>query len=143
MGLLRAVKRPQVVCGESRTQQHVADLASPKRLIEKYGSKRLREALSRLPSTYSDLPITVDFKEAMDIVTKGQSSFEKLPSKLRKRFENDPVKLLEFMHDAKNRDEAISLGLIKEPTVTDEASRKDVKKAPNETANKADKPADK
>lgn len=35
-----------------------------------------------------------------------------LPAKVRSRFENDPQKFLEFCSDPKNRDEAVSLGLI-------------------------------
>lgn len=126
------VKRPQVVCGPSRTQQHLADLCSPKRLVEKYGSKRLKEALSREPAMFSDIPLAGDFKEAMDIIAKGQTSFDALPSGLRKRFGNDPYQLLEFLNDVKNRDEAIELGLIPRPAVTDEPVADDVKKASDE-----------
>lgn len=128
MGMLRSDPRPRVVCGKSRTQQHVADLCSPKRLIEKYGSRRLKEALDRIPSMYSDVPLASDYKEACDVIARGEMSFSSLPSGLRKRFDNDPYKLLEFLNEDKNRDEAITLGLIPKPAVTDEAKRKDVKK---------------
>lgn len=125
-------KNPRVVFGKSRTQQHVADLSSPRRLIEKYGSKRLKEALDRVPSLYSDIPLASDYKEALDVISRGEMSFQSLPSGLRNRFENDPYKLLEFLNDNSNRDEAISLGLISKPAATDEAKRKDVKKATDE-----------
>lgn len=143
MGQINHSKRPTITCGKSRTQQHLAELSSPKKLIERYGSKRLKEALSLIPTMYSDIPPTEDLKEALDMINQAQMAFNALPSGLRNRFENDPVKLHEFLNDANNKDEAVELGLIERPAVTDEAERKDVKKAVNSSANKDDKTANK
>ena len=41
-----------------------------------------------------------------------KESFEKLDVNVRKRFENNPQKLLDFLKDDDNRDEAIKLGLV-------------------------------
>ena len=38
--------------------------------------------------------------------------FMALPAQLRVRFDHDPVKLLEFLENDQNRNEAIQLGLI-------------------------------
>lgn len=143
MGMLKAEPRPQIVCGESRTQQHLHDLNSPRRLIEKYGSKRLKMALDADPAMFSDIPPTRDYKEALDLIARGERSFASLPSKIRNRFDNDPIKLVAFLNDHKNLDEAIELGLVNRPAVTDEVKRKDVKKADDETAKKAPKIDDK
>lgn len=143
MGMLNADKKPQITCGKSRTQQHLHDLNSPRRLIEKYGANRLKQALAANPSMFSDVPPTRDYKEALDLIAQADRSFSNLPSKIRNRFENDPVKLIAFLNDSKNRDEAVTLGLINPPTVTDEAKRKEVKKVDDETAKKAPKSDDK
>lgn len=128
MGMLRSEKRFQIVTGPGKTQQHLRDLSSPRRLMEKYGAKRLVEALALAPKTFSDMPPVDDYKEALDLITRSSAAFAILPSTLRNRFENDPVKLCAFLNDASNREEAIELGLINRPAVTDEAERKDVKK---------------
>lgn len=55
-----------------------------------------------------------DYTEAMHLVADAQSLFEELPSSLRNRFENDPAKLLHWVHDPKNVQEATSLGFLDE-----------------------------
>lgn len=68
----------------------------------------------------------VEFREALDIVKKGQDLFASLPSSLRSRFENDPAQFLEFVQDPANGDEMVALGLREpktalEKTLTQEA----------------------
>lgn len=50
--------------------------------------------------------------EAMNVVAEARSKFEQLPSGLRARFENDPRKLVDFVNDGSNYDEALRLGLV-------------------------------
>lgn len=74
---------------------------------------------SRLPmyGDYSDIP---DFISANNIMTQAQEDFMKLPSKLRKEFDNDPNKFLQFMSSEGNLERAIELGLcekIEQPSV--------------------------
>lgn len=52
------------------------------------------------------------YQDALNAVINAQDGFDELPAKLRERFQNDPYELLKFVSDAKNRDEAVSLGLI-------------------------------
>lgn len=56
-----------------------------------------------------------DYIEAMNAVVEANDRFSALPARLRARFENDPAQLLFFLQDEKNRDEAISLGLLDKP----------------------------
>lgn len=55
------------------------------------------------------------YQDALNSVIQAQDGFDELPAKLRERFGNDPYELLKFVSDEKNRDEAISLGLIASP----------------------------
>lgn len=57
----------------------------------------------------------IDFHTAMNIVAEANSMFESVPSTIRKRFDNDPQKFLDFVQDEKNRNEAIELGIIPKP----------------------------
>lgn len=52
------------------------------------------------------------FSDAMRLQAEGVSAFESLPSQIRNRFGNSPSKLLEFLSDPGNREEAEKLGLI-------------------------------
>lgn len=80
-------------------------------IIKKYDKTGLITHVSRIEAKYGDLT-GVDFKEAMDMVTNAQNMFNELPVEIRNRFKNDPAKLIEFMEDGNNRDEAIEIGLI-------------------------------
>lgn len=52
------------------------------------------------------------FENAVNIIAEAKSKFEDLPSYIRQRFDNDPKKLLDFVSDNKNYDEAVKLGFI-------------------------------
>jgi phage internal scaffolding protein len=38
-----------------------------------------------------------------------------LPAQIRSRFDNDPAKLIDFLENEQNHDEAIKLGLVNPP----------------------------
>ena len=56
-----------------------------------------------------------DFSDAMRIVTQAQAMFGELPSEVRKRFNNDPAALLDFVQDPDNAAEMAQMGLTGEP----------------------------
>lgn len=58
-----------------------------------------------------------DYQAALDLVIDGTNAFNNLSSEMRKRFDNDPKKLLEFLQDPKNHEEAIALELKKQQDV--------------------------
>lgn len=58
----------------------------------------------------SDLPT---YQEALNVVARAQTMFEALPSSVRDRFANDPKKLMAFLSDKANLEEARKLGLVK------------------------------
>lgn len=61
---------------------------------------------------YGDFSSAVDYNEALLKIQQAEDSFMELPANVRKRFDNDPGKLIDFLGDVKNREEAISLGLV-------------------------------
>ena len=80
-------------------------------IIKKYDRTGLINHVAKFEAKFGDLR-GVDFKNAMDLVTRSQAMFDGLPSEIRSRFNNSPQFLLQFMEDPKNRPEAIELGLI-------------------------------
>lgn len=51
-------------------------------------------------------------EESIIQVQRANEAFMTLPADLRERFDNDPVKLVEFLGDDKNYDEAAELGIV-------------------------------
>lgn len=66
---------------------------------------------SVLPN-YGDFSVLPDYQEALSIVMQAQDTFAALPASVRDRFGNDPTKMLNFLADDNNREEALKLGLI-------------------------------
>lgn len=62
---------------------------------------------------YGDFSEIPDFITAHNTIIEANRMFMDLPSKVRKEFDNDPAKLIEFVSDSKNYDKAVELGLIK------------------------------
>lgn len=70
------------------------------------------------PPMYGDFTsLPTDLRDCLAIVKKADEAFMTLDAQVRKRFENDPSQMMDFLKDPKNRDEAIKLGLVKAPVV--------------------------
>jgi phage internal scaffolding protein len=93
------------------TEQSYKDECDVNNIIRKYDKTGRLEHVNKMEYKYGDVT-GADFKKAADLVAGARSSFEDLPSDVRKKFKNDPGRFLEFFEDPKNRDEAIKLGLI-------------------------------
>ncbi|AXL15262.1 internal scaffolding protein [Microviridae sp.] len=65
---------------------------------------------------YSELPELEDYHHAMTQIAEAQQSFETLPSDLRAKFGNDPGAFLDFVHDEKNIDAMVEMGLMQPPS---------------------------
>jgi phage internal scaffolding protein len=61
---------------------------------------------------YMDVSNVPDYATALAIVKNADDMFAALPAGVRKKFENDPLEMVEFLQDPKNHDEAVKLGLV-------------------------------
>lgn len=59
---------------------------------------------------YADFTQVEDYQEVMNRIINFENEFMSLPAEMRKRFDNDPANLIEFL--AKSPDEARKLGLL-------------------------------
>jgi phage internal scaffolding protein len=96
---------------ESLAQQHMKDECDINVIIERFG------VTGELPNSpvsprYGDFSEVTDYHTALNQINATMDDFMAMPAKLRVRFDHDPVKLLEFLQNDQNRDEAIQLGLI-------------------------------
>ena len=100
---------------DSMTQQQFKDEVDINTIVERFEKTGEMPERINFP-TEQDFTETFDFQSAMNVIVKAREEFGNLPAKARARFDNDPQKFMEFIHDNDNADEAIKLGLaIKRP----------------------------
>lgn len=108
-------------------------------IINKY--LRTGEPPGQRTGVYMDAAQFGDLHTAMNTVIEAENMFMALPADIRKHFDNDPVKLVEFCSDPSNLTEAVRLGLaIPRQQTPSSASPVQGEKAGTEPAEKSDKP---
>lgn len=65
---------------------------------------------------YGDFTNIPDFQTAQNMLIEAKNAFLSLPLRIRKQFDHDPAKMLEFIMDDRNYDEALKIGLIEAKT---------------------------
>jgi len=98
------------------TQQSAKDECDINMIIDRIKRGADIPSLSPNPPRYSDFSsIPTDLRECLLTIRKADDLFMSLDAKVRRRFDNDPAKMLDFLASASNRDEAIALGLVDAP----------------------------
>lgn len=122
----KARPRCQVDCSVGgRTKQSFRDECNVNNILAKYrrqlGVDYLKQYAGYLTGSFGDVSGAVDYQTALEKCSEAGEAFDAMPSKLRSRFENDPARLLAFLSDVSNRQEAIELGLlpVPDPKVSD------------------------
>lgn len=99
--------------GPSLTVQSQSEDADINVLMERYKITGRMPENPRVPQ-YVDLDgAPLDYATALAYVENANEGFMELPAKVRDRFANDPQRLLAFVSDDANREEAEKLGLLK------------------------------
>lgn len=105
----------------SMTQQQFKDECDINKIMERYlRTGVLSDPLDRRGTPkYGDYAGLGDYMDHMNKVVEANEMFEALPAAIRKRFNNNPGELIEFVMDENNRKEAEMLGLVEkvEPEV--------------------------
>lgn len=96
----------------SLTEQQFASECDINTIIKTFHATGQLPAGNNLQPTFSDLTNATDFNDAMNLVIQAEEMFMDLPAKVRDRFDNDPIQLLQFIDNEDNRAEAIELGLV-------------------------------
>ena len=95
----------------TRAKQAMADECNINNIMARYEKTGILEHVRQHPGGYGDVSGAVPYHEAIDIVDRAQRSFMTLPSKIRRRFGNDPGEFLEWVTNPANQAEIIELGL--------------------------------
>lgn len=69
---------------------------------------------------YGDFSQVTDFRTALEAVRAAEALFAEVPAKIRKEFDNDPAKFLEFVDDPNNKEKLYDMGLAQRPEVEPE-----------------------
>ena len=86
---------------------------------------------------YADFSDVPDYQTALHLMREAQSSFDTLSADLRGRFLNDPARLIDFVNNPSNRDEAKKLGLLRPETPPPAPTRVEVVNQPQPAKKKA------
>ena len=99
----------------SMTEQHFKDECDINNIVAQYQATGVLPSGNREPlfGDFADFP--QDLQSSQRYFDEAQERFMQLDARLRKEFDNDPVKLLQFIADDNNRERAIELGLIERP----------------------------
>lgn len=105
------------IVGVSRTKQSFAEECDINVIMRRYQETGILPGAERAAGArYLDCS-GADYQQAMLLVASARTAFMEMPSAIRDRFENDPRKLMEFLEDDRNLDEARKLGLVKPEAV--------------------------
>ena len=106
--------------GESMTKQSFKKECDINFLIGKYQKTGQLPELMKSNPVYGDFSSVPSYHEGLNIVKVADEQFGVLNSGLRKRFDNDPAKFLNFVNNPDNLDEMYKLGLAIKPKVAGE-----------------------
>jgi len=112
-----------LVCeDESLALQSAKDESDINTIVRKFGLTGELPNDIKMPQSgdFTDVP---DFHTAMNLVRSAQEEFLRVPAEIRSRFANDPQRLMSFIEDDANREEARKLGFLADPVKDPEPMR--------------------
>lgn len=102
----------------SLTRQEFVQESDLNNIMKRYASGLPPSLAGSRTPMFGDFSNIPDYQTSLQVVIDAQDRFADLPSAVRKRFDNDPGKLIEFLQNSDNRNEAVRLGLIDKPAET-------------------------
>lgn len=83
---------------------------------------------------YGDFSETPDFQQSMELNARASEYFDQLPSKIRKQFDNDFRKMINFIGNDANHEVALEMGLLERlPEVVKDTVQNVVNTLPTES----------
>ena len=108
----KQTKRVTIDCSKDGvTQQNFKEECNINTIVEKARLQGVVAQNAKQPD-YIDVSKIPDYQTALNTVLYAQQSFIQLPAKVRDRFANDPSRLMDFIANDENYEEAVKLGLV-------------------------------
>jgi len=96
----------------SKTKQEFKEECDINSIMDRYQATGLIQHVNKYQGRYDELGEPCDFQTAQNIIIEANEAFDSLPSKLRKRFGNNPNEFLEFVQNPANREAMREMGLL-------------------------------
>lgn len=96
----------------SRTKQGPAAECEINKIMAKYHKTGLITHVNTRTGVFMDCSNIGSYQECVERIQNANDAFYTLPATMRERFDNNPGKLIEFLQDSKNVDEAVKLGIV-------------------------------
>lgn len=102
----------------SRTKQHFKKECDINEIMRRFKKNTNIDFLNRfqgyLDGRFGDFSEVVDYQTALNQLRQAEDVFMALPALVRKQFDNDPARFLDFVHDPANEAELVRMGLAKQ-----------------------------
>ncbi len=105
---------PDPVTGEiqvSMTKQSFAEESEINNIMARYEKTGVIDHVKN-HGGYADMPAGLEYQDALQLTIEAQIAFDELPAKVRREFDNDPYKFLQFVEDPENIERMAELGLL-------------------------------
>jgi hypothetical protein len=109
-------KRVVLDCSDDEliTEQNHKDEVNINKIIQRHGIDLIQKTSVIQQLVFDDNPNN-DFTEVMQMMVNAKDSFMSLPSEVRKQFDNDPAKFVDFVRNGDNQQQLIDMGLAVAP----------------------------
>ncbi|WNK13487.1 MAG: internal scaffolding protein [Microvirus sp.] len=87
---------------DGRTRQEFADECDINVLMQRYETTGVLNAFNMREPQYLDVSDVPDLQASLAMVAAAETAFMTLPAKVRREFDNDPVKFVAFAQDPAN-----------------------------------------
>ena len=101
---------------EIRVEQAHKDEVEINNIVKRHGVELINHVASLQNWTYDDVTGN-DFQESMNALIKAKDTFSMIPSEIRKQFDNNPAKFMDFVHNPENSQALQDMGLANKPEV--------------------------
>lgn len=96
----------------SMTVQADASEADINKIIARFEKAGMVTRLNSVQPFYGDVSQLDGLQDALIKVQQADDLFMSMSAQIRERFDNDPVKMVDFLNDDRNRAEAESIGMV-------------------------------
>lgn len=81
-------------------------------IIKQFNTTGLVTHVAQGTPQYGDVSDVPDYQAALEVIMTAEEQFGALPANVRREFDNDPGKMLEFIHNPNNYERGVELGLF-------------------------------
>lgn len=95
----------------TRTEQGHRNKVNINKIVAKYIKTGYVEQQNR-PAMYGDFSGVLDYHSTLNRIKNAENEFQKIPSEIRKKFDNDIGMLVEYVNNPDNESECVRMGLL-------------------------------